>query len=98
MLDMNLKLALIATVTVASLATAFAQSMQLKGTVTGLNKDQITLQSGDGTWIIKRTPKTEHTGGALVVGGKVTLQCDRADAHKANGSAAAPAPSKAPHK
>jgi hypothetical protein len=59
---------------------AFAQTVQISGTVTAVTGSQIEVQSGTDIWTIKRNSTTKVTSGKLKVGSQVTVECAALDA------------------
>ena len=90
---MKTKILAILFVALALLGTiAFAQTVQITGTVTAVTSNQITLQSGTDLWTIKRDSTTSVTSGNLTVGSTVTVKCASPDAHKNEGLNTSPTP------
>ena len=73
-------------------STAFAQTVQISGTVTEVNGSQIVIQSGTDSWTIKRNSNTKVTRGKLSVGSQVTVECVAPDAQRREAPALTPAP------
>jgi hypothetical protein len=72
---------------------AFAQTIQVKGTVCSFDDTKIVLQCGPDTWTIKRTATTKVISGTLKVGNVVTVECTSPDAQRKEGvTTCTPAP------
>ena len=73
-------------------SSAFAQTVQISGTVIAVTGSQIVVQSGTDSWTIKRNSNTKVTHGKLSVGSRVTVECVAPDAQRKEAPALTPAP------